>query len=401
MRKVFNFLLRAVREVFWIGVTVAIVGLGYLGFQYLGENRVIVEAEPAERPVTLVETTDFAQIENPLPIRGDGFVEPFRTVALSAPTGGRIVMLHPAITNRGTFAEGDVLVEIDASAERAQIEQARASIAATEARLDLITTQVDRALNLRQSNTVPQSTVDDLLGQQEEIRANLEGQRAQLSSAEIALENKIIRAPFDGAVLTKEAEIGNVVAGGSPIAQIYTDDRMEVSIAIRESDAALIPGLFEGTAAPATVTILFAGVEKQWEAEIVRVDPSLDPQTRTLTATVALHDRIESETEFAAGAPPALINAFAKVVIDGIKPLDTFAVPSTALRNGNVVWVLRDGELAFHPAALVHVDGETSFVRITELRPDDRLILTTLAAPQPGEALQDVNGDVQTSLVAQ
>lgn len=400
MRKTLKFIATALREFFWIAIAGAIVVGGFVGFQYLGENREEVEAAPAERPVTLVDTAEFVPTESPLPIRGEGFVEPFRTVDVSAPSGGRIVTLHPSITELNGFSEGDVLVEIDASNERAQIAQARASIAATEARLELLTTQLTRAQNLRERDAVPQSTVDDLLGQRNEVEANLEGQRASLQTAEVALENKVVRAPFDGKVLTKNAEIGNVVGGGAVIAQIYTDDRMEVAIPIRETDAALIPGLFEERRAPATVSITFAGVEKEWSAEVVRVDPSLDQFTRTLTVTVALLERMEAEETFAAGPPPALINAFAKVVVDGIEPTETYAIPSTALRNdGQSVWLYRDSRLAMHPAALVHVDGETSYVRITDLEPEDRLILTTLSAPQPGEALQDTQKDVRTSQV--
>ena len=401
LRKVFRFIGAAIREIFWIAAAVAIVAGGYYGFQYLGDNREVVEAEPAARPITLVETAAFEPVSGPLPIRGEGFVEPFRTVAVTAPTGGRIVSLHPVITNRGKFSEGDVLVEIDASTERAQIEQAKANITATEARLDLIQTQLDRASSLLERNAISQAAVDDLLGQQDEVRANLEGQKAQLASAEIALENKIVAAPFDGAVQTKEAEIGNVVAGGSPIARIYTDDQMEVSVAIRESDAALIPGLFDGNPAPARVMIRFAGVEQIWSAAVVRVDPSLDPQTRTLTAAVALQDRMESDADLAAGAPPALINAFAEVVIDGIQPESTYAISSTALRNGNAVWLLRDDTLVIHPARLVHVDGETSFVHLTDLQAEDRLILTSLAAPQPGRALRDIADENRTSQVTE
>ena len=399
MRKTLRFFATAIRELLWIAAAVAIVFGGYVGFQYLGDNKEDIVAEPASRPVTLVETTAFAPVTGPLPIRGEGFVEPFRTVALSAPVGGRIVTLHPAITDRGSFNRGDILAEIDASTERAQIAQAKATIAATDARRDLIDTQLTRARSLLERNAISQAAVDDLLGQQDEVRANLQGQQAQLSSAEIALENKIVRAPFDGSVQSKDAEIGNVVAGGSPIAQIYTADRMEVSVAIREVDAALIPGLFDGATAPAKVTITFAGTDKDWRAEIVRVDPSLDPQTRTLPATVALTERVESDVTLASGAPPALINAFAKVVIDGIMPDNTYAIPSTALRDGDAVWLLRDDTLAIHPAHLVHVDGETSFVAIADLAPDDRLILTALAAPQPGKSLRDIADDARFSQV--
>ncbi|MEL6915393.1 MAG: efflux RND transporter periplasmic adaptor subunit [Pseudomonadota bacterium] len=400
MRKTLRFLAAALREGFWVALAVAIVFGGVVGFRYLGENREEVEAAPAERPITLVDTADFIPNDSPLPIRGEGFVEPFRTVDVSAPAGGRIVALHPSISELNGFSEGDILVEIDASNERAQIAQARAAIAATEARLELLTTQLNRAQSLRERDAVPQSTVDDLLGQRNEAAANLDGQRASLMTAEVALENKIVRAPFDGKVLTKTAEIGNVVAGGSVIAQIYTNDRMEVDIPIREADAALIPGLFLERRAPAHVSITFAGSEKEWSAEVVRVNPSLDQRTRTLTVTVAFLERMEAAEEFAAGPPPALINAFARVVVDGIEPADTYAIPSTALReDGTSVWLYRDGFLAVHPAALVHVDGETSYVRITELEPEDRLILTALNAPQPGEALRDTRQNVRTSQV--
>lgn len=402
MRKFFRFIGVVLREAFWILVAVGVLGGGYVGFSYLGENREFVEAEPTPRPVTPVETTAFEKHNAPLPIRGEGFVEPFRTVAVSAPTGGRIVTLHPAIINRGPFKEGDILVEIDGSAERAQVQQSLASIAASEARLELATTQLERAEKLHARNAAAQSTVEALLGQRDELLANIQGLRAQLSSAEIALENKVVRAPFDGKVQTKEAEIGNVVAGGAQIAQIYTDDKLEVSVAIRESDAVLIPGLFTGNHAPATVLIDFAGEPEVWSGKIVRIDPALDPQTRTLTAVVALGARRASETSFAAGAPPALINTFAKVVIKGMEPESTYAIPSTAIRSGDRVWILRDGRLAIHPAERMHVDGETTFARITGLRPDDRLILNALAAPQEGRALNDLSdGKIPTSLVVE
>lgn len=198
---------------------------------------------------------------------------------------------------------------------------------------------------------------------------------------------------------SKAAEIGDFVAGGAPIAQIQTDDQMEVSITIRETDAALIPELFTGNQGPATVSIDFSGATKIWTGKIIRVDPALDRQTRTLTATVALQDRQESEAEFAAGAPPASINAFARVIVEGIDTANTYTIPSTASSSGNAVWLLRDDRFVFHPAERVHVDGETSDIKITELLPEDRLVLTNLAAPQERQVLRDVTQNAaQTTL---
>ncbi|MGR3466565.1 MAG: hypothetical protein ACU0CI_01690, partial [Shimia sp.] len=70
MRKLLRGLWIAIRELFWIGLAVAIVAGGVFGFRYLSENREVVEAAPIERPITLVETQPLTLHEGPLPIRG-------------------------------------------------------------------------------------------------------------------------------------------------------------------------------------------------------------------------------------------------------------------------------------------------------------------------------------------
>jgi len=392
---------RVLREVIWIVIAVALIYGGFQGFQLLRNSRPVVEAAPVVRPVTLVETTELAAITGPLPVRGQGFVVPYRRVALSALSGGRIVELHPALLERrGQFSEGDVLVRLDDSAERASLEQIAASITATEARLVLNRTRLERTQALRDSGSASQGTLDELTAQNAELAANLEGFRAALSVGQIALDNRSVVAPFDGAMLTRSAEVGSVVGAGQSIAEIYTSDRLDVDIAIREADAALIPGLFDGANAPARVSIVFAGREINWDAAITRVAPELDPQTRTLTVTVEITDvaggRTHDQSELASGAPPALINALARVVISGDRPAATYPVPSTALRSGRSVWVIEEGVLRIVPASLAHVDGETSYVTINDLPKGARLILTALASPVEGMELRDLAAAAMT-----
>lgn len=396
MRRALAIVGRVLRETLWIVVAVAVVYGGYQGFRLLGDGRPVVEATPVERPITLVETAELLPITAPLPVRGDGFVRPYRSVSLSALAGGRIVELHPALIDRqGQFAAGDVLVRLDDSVERASLAQIESNIAATEVRLELSRTRLERTQALRDSGSASQGALDELRAQNAELTANLDGLRAALAVGQIALDNRSVRAPFDGAVLTKLAEVGSVVSAGQSIAEIYTSGQMDVDIAIREADAVLIPGLFDGAEVPAIVTIRFAGRDITWDARVIRVAPDVDPQTRTLTVTVEITDvaagRTDETSELASGAPPALINAFARVVVSGDQPAATYPIPSTALRNGTSVWLLLDGVLAIVPARLTHVDGETSYVTIESLPGGARLILTALASPVEGTQLRDVS----------
>ena len=402
MKKLLGYVGVGLRELFWIAVAGAVIFGGITGFRYLGENREIVEPAVVERPIVLVETSELAQIKAPLPIRGEGFMQPFRVANLASQVGGQVVELHPAITNRGSFKQGEVLVRLDDSAERAALSQSQANIDGTRARLDLNKILLERTEALRESGAASQATLDQVLSQQEELSATLNNLLAAQNVAELNLARKAVKAPFDGAVISKQVEIGTVVNGGQAIAEIYTQNRMEIDLPVREADAALIPGLFKGAATSAVVSVKFAGQNFEWDARVTRVAPTLDPRTRTLTVTVELDDimaaRAAGTDGLASGAPPALINSFAKVVIEGPLPDATYPIPSTSLRGGEGLWLFEPvesggGVLRIVLADLIHVDGETSYVRTNDLPPEARLITTALSTPQAGMQLRDVAGD--------
>ncbi len=409
MKKVLGYIGVGLREVFWIAIAGGVIFGGITGFNYLGENRSIVEAAPVVRPVTLVKTIDLEAIATPLPIRGEGFVRPFRIANLASQVGGQVIGLHPAITERGIFKQGDILVRLDDSAERASLTQTIANIEGTQAQLDLNTILLQRTESLRAREIASQAVLDQVRSKQAELDASLNSLKAGKKSAEVALERKLVVAPFDGAVLSKSVEIGTVVNGGQSIAEIFTQDRMEIDVAVREADAALVPGLFADAPTAASVTVKFAGKTFLWAAHVSRVAPNLDVRTRTLTVTVELDDGTAIGAQggeiLASGAPPALINSFAKVVIQGIRPESTYPIPSTALRGGKYLWLFDNSDpdasiLSIIPAELIHVDGETSYVKINPLPTQSRLITTALSTAQEGMQLRDVRDKVTTAPTA-
>ena len=399
MKKLYQFMLVFIREAVWIAVAIACVYGGYRGYQYLGENRQIVEIQPIERPVALVETMEVAVFDKPLPVRSEGFVSPYRQVSVSAQSGGRISNLHPSIINLGTFLEGEVLVQLDDGSERALLNQTAANVQATQARLSLVEAQLRRTEELQSRGFASQQALDQLLSQKAELSASLNSLMAAQKSASIAVESKQIIAPFSGAVLEKLQEVGSVVASGQSIAEIYTNNQMEVVIPVREAEAALVPGMFEGSTAKARVNVGFAGQIYQWSAHVSRVDPALDPRTRTLSVSIGLDNvgkpALLNPNSTSFGNMPALINAFAKVQIDGIEQENTYAIPSTAIRSGNKIWVFEvveqdRGKLLSVDVRPIHFDGETTYVVVDNWPTRTRLILTSLSAPVPGMPLRDL-----------
>ncbi|WP_424972546.1 efflux RND transporter periplasmic adaptor subunit [Dinoroseobacter sp. S76] len=388
------------RDAFWLVVSVALVAGGYLGFQYLGETRDIVEAQPVERPVALVATQPLVAYEAALPVRGEGFITPFRQVALSAQIQGRITDLNPAIDARGGFAAGDVLVRLDDRAAAAALDQTDANIASTQARLDLVITQLERGETLRERGVIAQEALDQLTSQRQELTASLDSLRAARETADVTLDNARITAPFAGRVLRKTAEIGAVVSPGQEIAVIYTDDALEVTVPLRQADAALIPGLFAGARVPAEVAARFAGQTYLWRGEVTRVETALDTQTRSLNVTVQLREALgatgEGRGDLPSGAPPALINAFANVTISGAEIAGAYAIPSTAFRDG-ALWLYVDAALRVVPAELIHVDGEDSYVRLAALPAGAELITSPLDTVVAGMPLRRADPTQRTA----
>ena len=248
-----------IRDAFWLIAAAVIVAGGIFGFQLMGALREPVEPRRVERAVPLVDAVQLKPFDGPLPIRGEGFVRPFRQVELASEINGRIVTLHPAIENYGRFSKGDVLLTLDDRAAKASLERAEADIAATRARFELNATQLQRAQTLIERKVVSQDRVDQLLAENAELTSNLANLRAARERAAITLDYSRIAAPFDGRVLNRTAEIGEVVSPGEALATLATDRRLEVTVPVSEKEAALIPALFDGGTAPATVEARFGG----------------------------------------------------------------------------------------------------------------------------------------------
>ena len=233
-------------------------------------------------------------------------------------------------------------------------------------------------------------------------------------SAEVALDATRVLAPFDGRVLSKRVEVGEVVGAAQAVATLASVDELEVTVALEEDAAALVPGLFDdggdgtvgretrGTGedgAPATVTARFADRAYEYPARVVRVVPALDAATRTLDVTVALTGDGAAVDGNAppSGTPPALVNAYASVRIDGAAPAGEplYAVPSSTVREAGTLWLVAGGTLRIVDADVLRVEDDTSYVALADAPPEALLVTSVLPAPVDGMpvAVTDAAGE--------
>lgn len=139
------------------------------------------------------------------------------------------VMLRPEITGRittinfqegGPVQQGQVLVELDSSVPRAQLEQAQAALA-------LVQSQYRRAQQLTQKGFISAQARD-------ESASELKVQQAAVALAKAQLEKTAITAPFDGLVGLRHVSVGDYVSAGSDLVLLESIDPLNVDFRIPE-----------------------------------------------------------------------------------------------------------------------------------------------------------------------
>lgn len=217
-----------------LAVTAACGGGGDQGSQQDGPD-----AGPAagqEAPTPAVEVVEAQEGTLPLRERLTGTVRAAGQVIVSPQASGTIVEIMAR--NGERVEEGDALVRIRSETERAQVGQARANLQdaraqakSAKAELASLRAQFKRTRALARDSLVSQETLETQRAQLEAARASYQQAQAQVEAAratveqqEEALDQMTVRAPIDGRLGQRNAEVGMRV---SPQTALFTMGRLE------------------------------------------------------------------------------------------------------------------------------------------------------------------------------
>jgi RND family efflux transporter MFP subunit len=324
---------------------------------------------------------------------------------VSAKIPGRLAFL--AVSEGSSVQQGEVIARLDNADYAAAVAQAAAQLAS--ARATLIELQADRDqvqrefarvedIRARNENLVSLQDVEaaDSRARQGEARVHAQEARvdagvAGLNFARATLENTVIRAPFTGTVLRKEAEVGEVVApsvgGGLTRGAVVTmaDLRtLEVEVDVNE---AYIARVRSGQRAAIT---LDAYPDTAFRGTVRQVVPTADRQRATVQVKVAIADRdsrilpeMGAKVEFLEEAAPAMPAG------TPVAPA-RITVPAAAVRSEEgraVVWIVRDGRLTRRDVDAGPVSGNLREIR-SGLAGGELLLVGGLDNPREGQRVR-------------
>jgi membrane fusion protein (multidrug efflux system) len=200
---------------------------------------------------------------SPQPIPGGldtvGSLRADETVVMRPEVGGRIDRIH--FEEGGHVAAGQALFTLDASLAHAALNEARANLATAQS-------AHARAARLNKEKLIAGADYDRTVAQ-------LAVEQARVASAQASLGKLTLHAPFAGQVGLRNVAVGDVVSAGQDLVTIVRLDPMEIDFSLPES---ALGQMHVGQRVQATVDA-FAG--ETFAAEVVAIDPVIDPQTRS------------------------------------------------------------------------------------------------------------------------
>ena len=223
-------------------------------------------------------------------ITANGYVVARTKASVSAKILGRMASL--AVTEGSLVKEGEVIARIEDSDYQAALAAARANLGQFDAQIRQAKQDLQRTQSLRTQNLVAQADLENAQTKLDVLVAQRSSAQAQVKVAEASLENTLVRAPFAGTVLRKDAEVGEIVAptsagGGLTRTSIVTmaDLRtLEVEVDVNEAYIAQVRG---GQSARIT---LDAYPDTSFAGSVRQVVPTADRQKATVLVKVSILD---------------------------------------------------------------------------------------------------------------
>ena len=333
--------------------------LAFGGWSYFGNRP----------PVVTVASARAAGSGPEILLNASGYVTPRRRSTVAAKITGR---LDQVLVEEGMRVEADqVLATLDDTDARARLASAeadrnatRASLVDLEVNLANAERELRRAEQLQAEGIFTAQAADQARTAVESLRARIALVTEQVRAADARiqvvrqdLENTVIRAPFGGVVVSKDAQRGEMVspisAGGgftrTGIATIVDMSSLEVEVDVNESYIARVQSRQPVTA------VLDAYPDWQIPAAVRTIIPTADRQKATVQVRISF-DRLDPRILPDMGVKVTFLGDEApESVADG-----TVLVPRSAVRDDEgqpVVFVYRDGSLERRAVGLGAVRG--------------------------------------------
>ena len=368
-------------------IPILILALGGAAAVFFHKTAPKVKRVRPPKQAQLVEVVSAHKADAAMTIACMGTVVPSREVVLKAEVEGRVEWVSETFVPGGLPAKGEDLLRLDSGEYEIEVEKNRGAVAKAQADVDLEGGQQKVARQEYEGlSEVARTETDntDLILRKPNLRqvqASLDIAKADLEKALLDLERTTITAPFNGLVTEISVNVGSRVGTQDSLLTLVGTDEYWVEALVPLDRLGVID--LESSGGAAAVVRSLSG-EGMWNGRALRLTGALTDTTRMATVLVSVADPLGLKREV--GGPPLLLGDYVNVEIQGRVLHDVMELPRGTLREGGVVWVLRDGALDARDVSVAWKEGNSVFVD-AGLEEGDQVIVSDISSPVPGMAL--------------
>lgn len=315
-------------------------------------------------------------------LTASGYVVAQRKAAIASKATGRLVALY--FSEGDKVKKGDIIATIESDDVEAALDQARAELAVSRSHLVESENNFGRAETLMSRNLISGSEFDLARSQYDGALASVDSRKAAVRAAEVNLGNTSILAPFDGTILSKNADVGEVVApfaagASSRVAVVTLADMGSLQVEADVSESNIVRVTIKQ---PVEIT-LDAYPEQRYRGIVDKIVPTADRAKATVMTKIQFLE-IDRRVLPEMGAKVHFLSENAADT--STKPVTLLAVDEQALVRGEKgpgVFLLEGTKAMMRPVRTGKTIG--SMVEIVEgLSAGDRVILNPPASLSDG-----------------
>ena len=369
---------------FWVSLVLIVLAVIGGGLWWTTGGLVVQTAPVTTATVRLESAADAAAADAVL--NASGYVTARRRSTVSSKITGKVteVLVEEGMQVR----EGQVLARLDDSTVRANLNYARAQheasrrqVTESEVRLREAELTLDRRRQLVDEGVVGVADLDAAQAEADSLRARIELAREQVEVAqslvairETELRDTVIRAPFDGVAISKDAQPGEMVspvsAGGgftrTGISTIVDMSSLEIEVDVNES--------YINRVRPdqAVEAVLDAYPDWRIPASVITTVPAADRQRATVLVRIAF-DELDDRLLPDMGVKVAFLGEETRPDPERSRLI----VPAAAVRTDgeqSVVFVIRDDRVERRAVALGSSDGDRVEI-VSGLRDGEQIVV--------------------------
>ena len=370
-------------------IPVLILGVGGGAFALLEAAKPEPEKKTEEaRPLSVyVESADRADVS--LLVSSEGEVRPRTQVTIVAQVAGRVVSVSSEFTEGGVVTPGATLLKIEDTDYKLALAQAQSAVAEAEVGIQ----EAEAAADVARKQLRNAQNASPLALKQPQVaraRAMLISAQSAMSQAELNLSRTKISLPFHGRLSEKNVNVGQFVSPGTPIGQAFSTDFAEVRLPLDDTQLASLDlpiGFISARDETIKVNLsaTVAGKVQNWEGRLVRLDASINSQTRTLYGQVEV--ALPYTLNVSQHNMPLAVGLYVTAEIEGRSIENATVISREGLRAGNRVFIVNsEGKLEIRDVSVVHSSPKDAVID-TGIEVNDKIIISSIRNPIPGMAL--------------